>query len=53
MPITSNPFTPNQIGSSVSVPELDAGKTYQMKVFVWDSIINMQPLTKKIGVLAE
>ena len=46
IPITLNPFMGTKIGSSVTVPAMDPQKTYKIKVFIWDSLENCQPLNE-------
>ena len=52
IPITVNPFMGTRVGGSVTVPEMDAEKTYEMRVFAWDSLGHCQPLGKP-GVLTQ
>lgn len=52
IPIMTNPFSPTQLGGTVTVPDsLDTG-VYEIKIFLWDSFTNCKALTLP-GVLTE
>jgi hypothetical protein len=46
VPVAAEAFETSTIGSSVSVPQMDPEKKYQIKLMLWNSMTDLMPLTE-------
>lgn len=46
IPVIANPYALADIGAAVTVPEMTEGNEYEMKLMLWDSVGNLQPLAQ-------
>ena len=46
VPIAAEAFETSTIGCSVSVPQMDPEKKYQIKLMLWNSMTDIMPLTE-------